>query len=275
MIELETPPVERPRGKSSGRKTAWLGAIALLLVLAVGRNLARITRQQQAFAAAKESAINHPVVTVIQPVRGEPVSELLLPGNIQPLYSAALYARANGYLQQRSVDIGSRVTAGQVLAVISSPEIDQQLLQARGAVAQAEASLEQAKAALQQSKANAELARLTRDRDLPLGEQHAIPPADGRRSRPKLSGACRRCGGGASQHLGSRSVGLVPDVRSRDKHSGPDSPHRLLPFQTVDAQGSFRPVGRGTFVVRTASPNPLAVASLLRQEVTGRGRNSV
>jgi RND family efflux transporter MFP subunit len=99
---------------------------------------------------------------------------LLLPGNIEPLYSAAVYARTEGYIERRNVDIGSVVKAGQVLAVISSPEVDQQLLQARATLAQSEASLQQAKAALEQSKANAELARLTKERDLPLGQQHAI-----------------------------------------------------------------------------------------------------
>jgi RND family efflux transporter MFP subunit len=60
------------------------------------------------------------------------------------------------------------------LAVISSPEVDQQLLQARATLAQTQASLEQSKAAMQQAKANAELARLTKERDLPLGQQRAI-----------------------------------------------------------------------------------------------------
>jgi RND family efflux transporter MFP subunit len=99
---------------------------------------------------------------------------LLLPGNIEPLYSAAVYARTEGYLERRNVDIGSNVKAGQVLAVISSPEVDQQLLQARATLAQSEASLQQAKATLEQAKANAELTRLTKERDLPLGQEHAI-----------------------------------------------------------------------------------------------------
>jgi multidrug resistance efflux pump len=60
------------------------------------------------------------------------------------------------------------------LAVISSPEIDQQLLQAKAMLAQSGATLQQARAALEQSRANAELARLTKERDLPLGEKHAI-----------------------------------------------------------------------------------------------------
>jgi RND family efflux transporter MFP subunit len=99
---------------------------------------------------------------------------LLLPGNIEPLYNSAIYARTEGYLERRNVDIGSKVKEGQVLAVISSPEVDQELFQARATLAQSEASLQQAKATLEQAKANAELARLTKERDVPLGTQHAI-----------------------------------------------------------------------------------------------------
>jgi RND family efflux transporter MFP subunit len=113
-------------------------------------------------------------VTVIQAKQGEPTSELLLPGNIEPLYSANLYARIDGYLDRRNVDIGAKVKAGQVLAVISAPEVDQQLLQSRATLAQSEAALQQARAALEQAKANAELARLTKERDIPLGQQRAI-----------------------------------------------------------------------------------------------------
>jgi RND family efflux transporter MFP subunit len=114
------------------------------------------------------------VVTLIRAKQGAPTSELLLPGNIEPLYSANLYARIDGYLDRRNVDIGAKVTAGQILAVISAPEVDQQLLQSRATLAQSAAALQQARAALEQAKANAELARLTKERDLPLGQQRAI-----------------------------------------------------------------------------------------------------
>jgi RND family efflux transporter MFP subunit len=150
------------------------GAGALLLALVAVGAVPHLARGRAAFAATAEAPAAHPVVTGIHAKLGEPTSELLLPGNIQPLYSANLFARVEGYLDRRSVDIGSRVRSGQVLAVISSPEVDQQLLQARATLAQAQASLEQAKAALEQAKANAELARLTKERDVPLGEQHAI-----------------------------------------------------------------------------------------------------
>jgi len=159
---------------ASGTMVRFAGAAALLTVLIAIGALPRLARQREALAAVQESPVTHPVVTVIHPQKGQATSELLLPGNIQPLYSAAVYARTEGYIERRNVDIGSSVKAGQVLAVISSPEVDQQLLQARATLAQSEASLQQSNAALAQSKANAELARLTKERDLPLGEKHAI-----------------------------------------------------------------------------------------------------
>jgi RND family efflux transporter MFP subunit len=159
---------------ASGTMVRFAGAAALLTVLIAIGALPRLARQREALAAVQESPVTHPVVTVIHPQKGQATSELLLPGNIQPLYSAAVYARTEGYIERRNVDIGSNVKAGQVLAVISSPEVDQQLLQARATLAQSEASLQQSNAALAQSKANAELARLTKERDLPLGEKHAI-----------------------------------------------------------------------------------------------------
>ena len=62
-------------------------------------------------------------------------------------------------------------------------------------------------------------------------------------------------------------VGLIRDARSRDRMRLPIRPTAYIPFPSVDAKGAFQPVGRGTFVVRTASANPLALASMLRKEV--------
>ena len=65
----------------------------------------------------------------------------------------------------------------------------------------------------------------------------------------------------------SQIVGLVPDARSRDNMRIPIRPIVYLPFQGIDANGAVQAMGRGTFVVRTASANPMAMASTLRQEV--------
>ena len=172
--QLETIPTEQNRKTASGTKVRLAGAATLVVALVALGVIPRVARQREALAAVRESPVTHPVVTTLHPQAGEPTSTLLLPGNIEPLYGASIYARTEGYLDRRNVDIGATVKAGQVLAVISSPEVDQQLLQARATLAQSEAALQQTKATLEQARANEELTRLTKERDLPLGEQHAI-----------------------------------------------------------------------------------------------------
>jgi RND family efflux transporter MFP subunit len=82
-----------------------------------------------------------PTVNVIHPKRGSPQQEIVLPGNIQAFIDAPIYARTNGYLQSWYFDIGARVRKGQLLAVIDTPEVDQQLQQARADLNTAQANL--------------------------------------------------------------------------------------------------------------------------------------
>jgi RND family efflux transporter MFP subunit len=175
-MTVQTEPIapKVPLKQSSKTIVRITGAVATLLVLIAIGMFPRLARQRDALAAVREAPATHPIVTITHAKQGEPTSELQLPGNIEPLYSANLYARIDGYLERRTVDIGTKVRAGQLLAVISSPELDQQLLQARATLAQSQAALKQAAAGLEQAKANAELTRLTKERDVPLGEQHAI-----------------------------------------------------------------------------------------------------
>jgi RND family efflux transporter MFP subunit len=172
--QTKAVPTEQKQKTSSSMLVRLSAVVALVAALLAIGTVPRVARQREALAVVRDSPVTHPVVTTIHAKMGEPTSELLLPGNIEPLYSAAIYARTEGYLERRNVDIGSKVKTNQLLAVIASPEVDQQMLQARATMAQSEASLEQAKATLEQAKANAELTRLTRERDLPLGQQHAI-----------------------------------------------------------------------------------------------------
>ncbi|WP_263409947.1 efflux RND transporter periplasmic adaptor subunit [Terriglobus tenax] len=172
QLDTNSSPKNHASAKGKARIIATGSVIAAALV-AIGV-VPRITRAHEALAATNESPVTHPHVSLVSPKEGQATSELLLPGNVEAMYSAAVFARTEGYLQRRSVDIGSHVKAGDLLAIIASPEVDQQLLQAKASLAQADASLEQAKAALAQARANEELARLTRERDIPLGEQHAI-----------------------------------------------------------------------------------------------------
>ena len=95
-----------------------------------------------------------------------------LPGTTSAFAAANIFARASGYVDQRNVDIGDRVKAGQLLATIVAPELDHQ-------IAQAEATLAQLRSTLQQRKAARELARVTWDRDKPVVEKGWLPLQQG------------------------------------------------------------------------------------------------
>ena len=106
----------------------------------------------------------HASVTVTVARRAATASELLLPGTLQPFVDTPIYARTNGYLAKWLVDIGDTVKAGQTLATIDSPEVDQEL--------------NQGKANLEQARANLELARVSAERWKALGAQHAVAQQD-------------------------------------------------------------------------------------------------
>jgi RND family efflux transporter MFP subunit len=113
-------------------------------------------------------------VEVISVKRAPSKSELQLPGSIQAVTEAPILARADGYVRKRTVDIGDRVRAGQEVAVIEAPELDQQVLQAQATLEQAQAALEQAQANYQQGKSNLELAKITAQRWGNLGAKGVV-----------------------------------------------------------------------------------------------------
>src|ERR1700691_3612427 len=154
--------------------TRILGGIAVLIVLLAIGIIPRVLRAREAREVVQASTVLLPEVTVVHPEKGPTQTSLSLPGNLQPMYSASVYARTNGYIEKRFVDIGTHVKAGQLLAIISTPEIDQQLNQTRADVAQAQAMILQTKAAMQQAQANLDIARITRDRYAPLITRHAV-----------------------------------------------------------------------------------------------------
>jgi RND family efflux transporter MFP subunit len=97
--------------------------------------------RQHAALSAETSELSVPVVSVVFPKPGQPASSLALPAEVKPWVEAPIYARANGYLKCRLVDIGTHVETGQLLAEIDTPELNQELDRARAQLAQAEATL--------------------------------------------------------------------------------------------------------------------------------------
>ena len=84
-------------------------------------------------------------VSVVHPRRENAVTDTSLPGNVQAFVETPIYARTNGYLKKWFVDIGGKVKAGDLLATIDTPEVDQELNQAQAALLQAQANLDLAK----------------------------------------------------------------------------------------------------------------------------------
>jgi RND family efflux transporter MFP subunit len=113
-------------------------------------------------AIQREKAL--PRVEVVTVGRSSRDSDLQLPGNIQAVTEAPILARADGYIKRRLVDIGDQVHAGQTLAEIEAPELDEQVRQAGAVLRAARAGVDQAKANLQQGQSDLELARVTAKR---------------------------------------------------------------------------------------------------------------
>jgi RND family efflux transporter MFP subunit len=187
-------------GKRRRIRTVVLASIALVLLLVVGI-LPRISRSSRAAETARAATEDLPVVSVVAAKTSASTSELQLPGNTEPINVAHVYARTSGYVRARQVDIGSRVKAGQVLAIIESPEVDQQLAQARAnleqahaALAQAQSNLDQARAGVNQAsanivqaRANEEIAATTNERWTRLVSRGVLPKQAGDERRTSLA----------------------------------------------------------------------------------------
>lgn len=160
--ERKTKP---PRRASRGALLSVFLVLAVVVIGAILFGLRPRLAREKALAAATEAVEDKLPVVDVAPVRRSPAkTELELPGNLQAEIETPIFARADGYLRKRLVDIGDRVRKGQLLAELETPELDQQLSQARAGLAQAQASLVQLQANLVQAKANLKLAQVTWDR---------------------------------------------------------------------------------------------------------------
>src|ERR1700757_1406279 len=161
--EIETVKTAPDNGTQGRRR--WL-LVALLTagaisILTVGIR-SRVKAESSLQAVTAQMAV--PSVSVVVPKEIAPSQEIILPGNIQPFISSPIYARTDGYVKKWYFDIGAHVKAGDLLAVIQTPEIDEQLAQARSTLATAQANLK--------------LAQITRDRYESLLTKHAIAQQD-------------------------------------------------------------------------------------------------
>jgi len=147
------PEREEPRSETGSRFFVYLaGAVVVLVVVGV---FTLIQRRSQYQALANETeTLAVPTVAVIHPTTESAQEDLVLPGTMQSYVESPIYARTSGYLKAWYHDIGSHVQKGDLLADIDTPEVDQQLSQAR--------------ADLNTARANADLSKITAERYLEL-----------------------------------------------------------------------------------------------------------
>jgi RND family efflux transporter MFP subunit len=148
---------------STVRNLVLLAAIILIGAFVIGY-LPRHRRQLQLVAEADTQKEALPEVSFVPVTRAAVTGNLILPASIQAVTEAPVLARAEGFVNKRYVDIGDRVAAGQLLAEIEAPDLDQQVRQAQASLQQSRADLERATAALEQAKVNESVAKITAGR---------------------------------------------------------------------------------------------------------------
>jgi RND family efflux transporter MFP subunit len=255
-------------------------AIVVALSLAAWGIVSRVSERATLATDTAELAI--PTVSTIKPTPSTAAEQLVLPGSVQAYNEAMIFARTNGYVRQWYTDIGARVKKGQLLAEIDTPEVDQQLRQARADLGTAQANFELAhttdqrwrdlwatksvsrqaadsaagdasakKAALASAQAN--VARLS---DLE-SFKHLLAPFDGVvTSRNTDIGALINAGQGSALFRVSdtsklRVYVLVPQLYAANTTPGlnadltfPERPGKTYPAQVVSTADALDPVSR-------------------------------
>jgi RND family efflux transporter MFP subunit len=153
----EAPAARNVNRSNGGRIIGLIFAAMVLAAILYGIYTRHHHESTLAETTAQEAV---PTVAVTHAVLGSKAQELVLPGTVQAFVETPIYSRTNGYLRKWYFDIGARVKRGALLAVIETPEVDQQLSQSR--------------AELERTEANAQLAGVTSDRWQNLLAKHAV-----------------------------------------------------------------------------------------------------
>lgn len=152
MTNAPMRPQQPPPGGSGHASKVIVGVVLLFAALLAIGTWPRLTRQKD-LRAEVESRAEAPLVRVMAVRRGDASTKFMLPGTAQPMREAPVYARSTGYVRRWSVDIGARVRAGQVLAELETPEVDQELAQSRATLARTRAAETLARTTLERIKA--------------------------------------------------------------------------------------------------------------------------
>ena len=159
-----------PRARTRTMVFIVIGIVLFFLVMLVIGVVIRV-RHKHALVAAAHQAQTAPIQVFVIHASKPKEADLSLAANTQAIQDAVIFARTSGYLSKRYVDLGDHVKAGQLMAEIQSPEIDQQLRQAQADLLQSDKNLEQ-------QKANLEFARVTIERYKAADKEGAVAKED-------------------------------------------------------------------------------------------------
>lgn len=273
-------------------KRVGIGAAVVALVVVVVGTAERISATNRLREVAADASV--PVVAVVSPKPGGTAGTLSLPGNVEAFTSASIYARTTGYVRKQLVDIGDHVRAGQTLAVLDAPEVDQQLAQAladyqtalanqrlsattakrwasmlkQDAVSQQEADEKAGDLAAKSALANSSLANVRRLRALQGFDRISAPFAGVVTSRSAQIGALVVAGNASAQPLFTvsstqrmRIYVRVPQSYSAQLHPGltasltlPEYPGKTFPATLTRSAGAVD-AQSGAVLVQLESPN--------------------
>jgi RND family efflux transporter MFP subunit len=205
---------------TNGSSTSWIRVFAAVIVVVVilggaitAAALPRLRHQKELDEAAAQRAEAIPRVSVATARVAPANADLTLPGDAQGYRDTSLYARTNGYITDWKVDIGDRVKEGDLLALISAPDVDDQL-------AQSKANLILSEANLKVSEANLELANITLKRDIAAGSAQSQQIVDQDRALVKTSDAQVKSAQ-ASIEVNKATVKQFEDLKSFQRITAP------------------------------------------------------
>src|SRR5207302_396708 len=160
-----------PKPRPAWVMAALIAAVVVIVALLATGLIPRHKANQELMADAAEAANAPVMVNVAQPRRAAAALTVKMPGTLRPWQEVSIFARTTGYLKKYYVDISNDVKAGQLMAEIDAPEVDQELDQSK-------AALLQTKAAANRAVTDRDLAKVTLDRYTSLKETHSIAPQD-------------------------------------------------------------------------------------------------
>jgi RND family efflux transporter MFP subunit len=215
-------------------RTSALTPVVIVFIVTVILAILGIVRRQHASTVLAEytATVSSPTVSVEQPVLQQSAQEIVLPGNMQAFTLAPIYARTTGYVKAWYHDIGSHVGKGELLAIIETPELDQQLAQA--------------KADLATAQSNAALAKTTADRYQDLIGNNAVSQQDTDNATSQLKAATTQVNSAIA------NVRRLEELQSFERvvapFDGVVTARNIDIGQLISATGSTTTAGAGTIV---------------------------